>query len=164
MEQAEYRSRIRAEAALLRAAALDAGAQTQVPTCPGWTVKRLVQHLGRVFDMVVAVLRAADPHTPPPRIEWPAGDFETLLAGLDTRLSTMLDLLTSTDPAARVWNFSPTAPRTAAFWSRRMAHEVTVHRIDAQAAAGTDTAVDPGFAADGIDEVLTRHIQRRTDA
>ncbi|MGH4023367.1 MAG: mycothiol maleylpyruvate isomerase, partial [Pseudonocardiaceae bacterium] len=42
--------------------------------------------------------------------------------------------------------------------------EVTVHRIDAQAAAGTDTAVDPGFAADGIDEVLTRHIQRRTDA
>ncbi|HEX4102000.1 MAG TPA: hypothetical protein VHY21_15900 [Pseudonocardiaceae bacterium] len=33
--------------------------------------------------------------------------------------------------------FSLTAPKTAAFWSRRMAHEVTVHRIDAQAAAGS---------------------------
>ncbi|HEX2300702.1 MAG TPA: maleylpyruvate isomerase family mycothiol-dependent enzyme, partial [Pseudonocardiaceae bacterium] len=164
MEQADYHFRIRTEAALLQAAARNAGAQAPVPTCPQWSVQRLVQHLCRVFDMVTAVLRATDPQTPPPRIERPAGDFETLLAGLDTRLDTMLDLLTSTDPAAGVWNFSPTAPRTAAFWSRRMAHEVTVHRLDAQAAAGTDTAVDPGFAADGIDEVLTRHIQRRTDS
>lgn len=164
MEQAEYRSRIRTEAGLLRAATLDAGAQTQVPTCPGWTVQRLVQHVGRVFDMVIAVLRAADPQTPPPRIEQPTGDFETLLAGLDTRLGTLLELLTSTDPAAGVWNDSPTAPRTAAFWSRRMAHELILRRIDAQAAAGTETAVDPGFAADGIDEALTWHIQRRTDA
>lgn len=162
MEVAQYQSRIRDETGLLRAAAADAGANTPVPTCPDWTVQRLVQHVGRVFDMVIAVLRAADPQTPPPRIEQPAGDFETLLAGLDDRLGTMLELLTSTDPAAGAWNFSPTAPRTAAFWSRRMAHEVTVHRIDAQAASGTDTAVDPGFAADGIDEVLTRHIQRRT--
>src|SRR5262249_7231562 len=74
-----------------------------------------------------------------------------------------LQLLASTDPAAPAWNFTPTAARTAAFWSRRIAHEVTVHRIDAQAAAGTDSPVDPDFAADGVDEVLTRHIQRHTD-
>src|SRR5262249_5651032 len=54
--------------------------------------------------------------------------------------------------------------KTAAFWTRRMAHEVTVHRIDIQAAASINSTVDPDFAADGIDEVLTRLIQRRTDA
>lgn len=164
MELSHYQSRIRTEAGLLRAAALDAGADTPVPTCPGWTVQRLIQHVGRVFDMATAVLRAADPQALPPRIERPTGEFDTLLAGFDDRLSTLLDLLAATDPATPVWNFSPTAPRTAAFWSRRMAHEVTMHRIDAQAAAGTDAGVDPSFAADGVDEVLTRHIQRRTDA
>lgn len=161
--QVQYQSRIRAEAAALRAAAVQAGAHAPVPTCPDWTVHRLMQHLARVFDMVLAVLRAADPQSPPPRIERPTGDFDALLAGFDTRLEALLDALASTDPGTGVWNFSPTAPRTAAFWSRRMAHEITVHRIDAEAAAGTDTAVDPGFAADGVDEVLTRHLQRRTD-
>jgi hypothetical protein len=42
--------------------------------------------------------------------------------------------------------------------------QVTVHRIDAQAAAGTDSVVDADFAADGVDEVLTWMIQRRIDA
>ncbi|MGH4016637.1 MAG: DinB family protein [Pseudonocardiaceae bacterium] len=163
MEQAEYQSRIRTEAGLLRTAAVDAGADTPVPTCPDWPVQRLIQHVSRVFDMVVAVLRAADPDAPPPRVERPTGEFDTLLAGFDDRLSTLLDLLAATDPGTPVWNFSPTAPRTAAFWSRRMAHELTVHRLDAQAAAGTDSGVDPDFAADGVDEVLTRIIQRRTD-
>lgn len=163
MTPVEYQARIRAEAQTLRAAAVQAGAHAPVPTCPDWTAHRLIQHLVRVFDMVLTVLRAGDPQSPPPRIERLTGDFDAQLAGFDTRLNLLLDGLASTDPGTGAWNFSPTAPRTAAFWSRRMAHEVTVHRIDAQAAAGTDSAVDPGFAADGVDEVLTRHIQRRTD-
>ena len=49
-----------------------------------------------------------------------------------------------------------------------MAHETTVHRIDAQAAAGVtpsdqDARVDPEVAADGVDEVLRWLIQRWTD-
>ncbi|MGH3795615.1 MAG: maleylpyruvate isomerase N-terminal domain-containing protein [Pseudonocardiaceae bacterium] len=164
MELAEYQSRIRAEAGLLRATALSAGADTPVPTCPDWTVQRLTQHVSLVFDMVITVLRAADPDSPPRRVERPAADFGTVLAGFDDRLVTLLDLLAATDPEMPVWQFTPTAPCTAAFWFRRMAHEVTVHRLDAQAAAGIDSAVDPGFAADGVDEVLTRLLQRRTDA
>jgi uncharacterized protein (TIGR03083 family) len=163
VELSEYQSRIRTEAGLLCTCAVSAGTNTAVPTCPGWTVQRLIQHVSRVFDMVITVLRAADPQSPPPRIERPDGDFDALLAGFDDRLATLLDLLATTDPGTPVWHFTPTAPRTAAFWSRRTAHEVTMHRIDAQAAAGTDSAVDPGFAADGVDEVLTRQLQRRTD-
>lgn len=163
MEPAEYQSRIRTEGALLRAAAVDAGAGTPVPTCPEWTVQRLIQHLSRGCDWYVAVLRAADPGSPPPRVERPTGDFDTLLAGFEERLGTLLHLLEATDPGTPAWNFSPTAPRTAAFWFRRAAHELTVHRLDAQAAAGTDSGVQPEFAADGVDEVLTRLIQARTD-
>jgi uncharacterized protein (TIGR03083 family) len=136
-------------------------ADTPVPTCPGWPVQRLIQHVGRVFDMVIRVLRTADPQSPPTRVEPPPGD---VFAVFDDRLATLLDVLATTDPVTPAWHISPTAPKTAAFWSRRMAHEATVHRIDAQAAAGTDSAVDPDFAADGVDEVLTRLIQQHTDA
>lgn len=158
---ADYQSRIATEAGLLRATAISLDADTPVPTCPGWTVRRLIQHLGRVFDMVIRVVRTADPQSPPGRLEPAPGD---VLTAFDDRLATMLELLEATDPATPAWHFSPTAPKTAAFWSRRMAHEVTVHGIDMHAAAGTDSAVDPDFAADGIDEVLTRFIQRRTDS
>ena len=160
VELAEYQSRIATEAGLLRAAAMSVDVDTPVPTCPGWTVQRLIQHVGRVFDMVIRVLRTADPQSPPTRVEPPPGD---VFVGFDDRLATLLDLLTATDPATPAWHIAPTAPKTAAFWFRRMAHEVTVHRIDAQAAAGTDSGVDPYFAADGVDEVLTRLIQQNTE-
>jgi uncharacterized protein (TIGR03083 family) len=161
VELADYQSRIALEAGALRAVAMSLPADTPVPTCPGWTVQRLIRHLGRVFDMVIRVVQTADPHSPPPRLEPPPGDPVALF---DERLPTMLDVLATTDPATPVWHFTPTAPKTAAFWSRRMAHEVTVHRIDAQAAAGTESAVDPDFAADGVDEALTRLITQNTDA
>jgi hypothetical protein len=124
-------------------------------------VHQLVQHLGRVFAMVIRVLQAADPQSPPGRVEPAPGETFGIF---DHQLASMLELLAVTDPATPVWHFTPTAPKTAAFWSRRMAHEVTVHGIDMQAAADTNSAVDPDFAADGIDEVLTRLIQRPTDA
>ena len=160
MELTSYQARIALEAELLRALAISLEANTPVPTCPGWTVQRLLQHVGWVFDMVIRVVRAADPQSPPSRAEPPPGD---LLAVFDDRLATMLDVLATTDPATPVWHFTPTAPKTAAFWSRRVAHELTIHRIDAQAASGTETAVDPDFAADGVDEVLTRLIAAHTD-
>ncbi|MGH3943670.1 MAG: maleylpyruvate isomerase N-terminal domain-containing protein [Pseudonocardiaceae bacterium] len=164
MELAEYQSRIATEAGLLRAVAVSAGADAPVPTCPGWTVQRLVHHVGRVFDMVIRVVQAADPESPPKRVEPPPGESLAAFDVFDDRLASLLDLLATTDPTTPAWHFTVTAPRTAAFWSRRMAHEVTVHRIDAQAAAGTGSAVPADFAADGIDEVLTRLIVRHTDA
>lgn len=161
MELVGYQARIALEAELLRALAMSLEANTPVPTCPSWTVQRLLRHVGRVFDMVIRLVQAADPQSPPARVGPPPGDVGSLF---DDRLATMLDVLATTDPATPAWNFTPTAPKTAVFWSRRVAHEVTMHRIDAQAAAGTEAAVDPDFAADGVDEVLTRLIAVHTDA
>jgi len=67
VEFADYQSRIATEAALLRAAAVSVSSDTSVPTCPGWTVQRLLQHVGRVFDMVIRVVQTADPLSRPAR-------------------------------------------------------------------------------------------------
>ena len=66
------------------------------------------------------------------------------------------------------------APETPAFspypgfattvgdWTRRMAHETAIHRLDAESAFedGPATRFSPGFANDGIDEFLTYLIPR----
>jgi uncharacterized protein (TIGR03083 family) len=51
-----------------------------------------------------------------------------------------------------VWTM--TGLRPAGFWVRRRAHEAAVHLADAQLAAGRDVDLDPGLAADGVDEWL----------
>jgi MDMPI C-terminal domain len=47
-------------------------------------------------------------------------------------------------------------------WARRQAHETSMHRVDAELASGqTPTRFKPGFAADGISELLECFITRR---
>ena len=63
----------------------------------------------------------------------------------------MLDALSAAEPDDPAWGFA--GDMTAGFWQRRMAHETTVHRVDAEHGAGTDVAAIPGdVARDGIDE------------
>src|SRR3712207_6124296 len=50
-------------AALREAAALDLTAA--VPGCPGWTVRELVEHHGRVQRFFAAVVRAGEAEGPP---------------------------------------------------------------------------------------------------
>ena len=57
------------------------------------------------------------------------------------------------DPGAPAWNWAPQA-KTASFWHRRMAHEISMHRWDAEAAAGRPMPIETKLAADGVSEVL----------
>jgi hypothetical protein len=61
--------------------------------------------------------------------------------------------LTAVDDDAPVWNFSA-YPDVGRFWPRRQAQETAVHRWDAQRAVGEPEPIEPGLAADGIDELL----------
>jgi len=48
-------------------------------------------------------------------------------------------------------------------WARRQAHETAIHRVDAQLTAGiVPSHWPPAFAADGIDELLTLFVPRRS--
>ena len=59
------------------------------------------------------------------------------------------------DPDRPVYSFSPNHQR-AGFWPRRMAHETTMHRVDAEQAVGQTVApIPPTVAVDGIDEAFS---------
>ena len=67
-----------------------------------------------------------------------------------------------------VWNWVDGGPGPARFWFRRTAHEIVVHRADAEGGGrriGTSRVEPAELASDGIDEFLHfLHMRSRTDA
>jgi uncharacterized protein (TIGR03083 family) len=137
------------------ASLIDGGDLTrQVPTCPEWTLRQLTTHVGRAHRWAAQIVstRAAAPpefrQVPDGKLPAdPAGHARWLRAGAE-RLLAALDEAGS----ERVWTHL--GPGPASYWARRMAHETAVHRADAQLALGQRPVIDPGVAADGIDEWL----------
>lgn len=168
MEHASCLDQVERQAAALRAAAVAAGPDAPVPTCPEWTVRSLVRHIARVHSWVDNALRA-DPHDESVPRERPPDGWDDVLPWWDERLAAMLGTLRAVGPDAPAWVFHPDAPRSAAFWARRQAHETAIHRLDAEhAAVGSDRAdavpslvFDPELAADGIDELLVLMVPRK---
>lgn len=64
----------------------------------------------------------------------------------------LMSVLGAVDPDEPRWTFGP--DRRAAFWFRRAAQELGVHRWDVESATGDPAPLDPDLAADGIDEML----------
>ena len=144
---------LRADSPVLQEALAQAGPDAAVPSCPGWTCADLVEHLTGVLHRVRAhaprgVTSRPEQDPEPPRPEWPAA-----LDGLHRELTGTIETLEALDADLPAWNFAPQAKK-AGFWHRRMAHEISVHRWDAEAAAGRPTPVEAKLAADGISEVL----------
>jgi uncharacterized protein (TIGR03083 family) len=115
-----------------------------VPTCPGWTMTDLADHVSGVFAFATASLLAADGVRPPRPT-----DVEPVTDALEVLLAT----LAAVDPAA----MRPTllGPRPAAWWRRRLHHEMAVHRLDAMPDADPSAWISPDCALDGIDEYVT---------
>lgn len=134
--------------ALLAAARRDLRAP--VPSCPGWDVETLVAHVARIYTYVAQQARSAErvPDDPPV----PGG--EALLDFFAEAHAALLLVLRETPTDAAAWNWSRSAPDTAAFWRRRMAMETTVHRWDAQSAAGTPDPIPAWLACDGVCEMI----------
>ena len=136
----------------LAAAAEVAGLASPVAACPGWSVADLVWHTGEVFWFWGDVVehRWTDPsdYVEPDR----PGEAE-LLDWYRASVDRTLAILTAADPREVVWSWAP-GGGTAAWVSRRMAHEAAVHRGDAEDAAGSGWAVESVLASDGVDEFL----------
>lgn len=149
---AQFLESVRKDSDALAAAARK-GLDTAVPSCPGWTVRDLVIHTGRVHhgkEMVVRQgLRDSDV-----KFEEPTGDVVEWFVDGATRL---VDTLASKDPGDPAWSWHP-PDQTVGFWQRRMAQETVIHRVDAELANGPVTAIDPLIAADGVDEALNVYI------
>ncbi|MGR6966200.1 maleylpyruvate isomerase family mycothiol-dependent enzyme [Geodermatophilus sp. URMC 61] len=128
------------------------GLQALVPWVPAWTIRDLVGHLGAVHRWATAIVRAGTTERPAAPPQPPDhGLLDWYAAGLTDLLRALRD----TPPDAPAWHMSPAAERTVGSWVRRQAHELAVHRMDLEVAAGRPvTAVDPELAEDGADEVL----------
>jgi uncharacterized protein (TIGR03083 family) len=147
----------------------------EVPACPGWRVRDLLKHLGHVHRWAAGYLTdgltqiVGEPSEEVILSQGP-GDGE-LPGWFREGHAALVRAIETADPGLECWSFL-SAPSPLAFWARRQAHETAIHRADAEQAAsraGLDAAgggppFEPGFAADGVDELimgfLARNIRR----
>jgi uncharacterized protein (TIGR03083 family) len=118
-----------------------------VPSCPGWTVRDLVAHLGNVHAWAEQIVRANDPDLDDVD---PEGDLASWYAERADRLRATL---AAVDPDRPTWNFVG-RNAIASFWIRRQLHETTMHTVDLDLARGSAPQVDPGVADDGVLETF----------
>jgi uncharacterized protein (TIGR03083 family) len=156
LQTAEHMVRLRAEGALFTQAATAAGLDAAVPTCPGWRVRDLVRHLGGVHRWATSYIVTGNPSPSSEKadVQYFAaiGDAELLPAYLSAH-ATLVEALAGASPDLACWAFLA-ASSPLAFWTRRQAHETTIHRVDAEIAAGMPSSCAADFSADGIDELL----------
>lgn len=153
----EYLEHLRRESVRFREVLTDTDPATSVPSCPDWTAEDLLWHLGGVqhWWTHVVVHRPASPeddgYVEPQR---PQG-HDRLLAFFDEWSQKLDRALVEAGPDQPCWTWSRRdLDQTTGFVFRRQAHEALIHRLDAELAAGTVTALDPLLAADGVEECL----------
>jgi len=139
--------------------AVTADPAARVPTCPEWTLRQLVTHVGRAHRWAAAIVaaRAAEPipfrEVPDGRLPDDPAERPAWLREGAARLAAAITAAAATaGGGAPVWTHL--GPGPASYWARRMAHETAVHRADGQIAVGTRPVIDPVIAADGIAEWL----------
>lgn len=123
-----------------------------VVTCPDWTIAELLKHTGRIHRWAGAMVRDLAPR------RYGKEDFELNLPQrpedypqwLAAGAGPLVAALRAADPAAPVWVWG--ADPHVRWWSRRMLHETTIHRADAELTLGRAPGVAAGVAIDGIAE------------
>jgi uncharacterized protein (TIGR03083 family) len=126
----------------------------RVPTTPDWSVADLARHIGGIHrwaTSMVSVLSSERISASKLNLDIPE-DASALPAWVLAGAEPLVAALRSADPDAPMWAWG--SDKHARFWSRRMIHETTVHRADAEFAAAYDPKIEPAIAVDGIDEFL----------
>lgn len=149
LEPQRYLAAIDADTDRLLALA-ERGLKEQVPSCPGWDVAEVVWHVAVVYEHKARVI--ADNAWPDP---WPPSDFDGReeIGFLRDAKADLMRTFADHSSDEETTTFSPD-DNTVAFWIRRMAHEVAVHRYDAELAHQDPTPIAEDLALDGVDENL----------
>jgi uncharacterized protein (TIGR03083 family) len=128
-----------------------------VITCPDWTVRDLVAHVGGLHRWSAALVASgvvAETWRSSLPLHYP-GDAASLEAWRDWLTAGAADAcrtLAAAEPATAVWAWG--ADQHARFWRRRMLFETAIHRIDLDLTRGRAAELPPGVAVEGIDELL----------
>jgi uncharacterized protein (TIGR03083 family) len=154
-EHERYCSAVAAEIARLAEAVDGADPATPVPSCPGWTIATLLKHVGTVHRWAEHIVR----HRAEARVSQRdvTLDLPVAESGYPAWLASgagpLVATLRAADPDSPIWAWGP--DHRAHWWSRRMLHETTVHRADAEIAVGRTPHIEQDVAVDGIGEFLT---------
>jgi len=152
----KYAAEIEASTAGLAEILAEHDLSLPIPTCPEWTLRQLVTHVGRAQRWAAEIARtrsAVDiPFREVPDGKLPADRAEQgawLRAGAARIVGAVREA-----GSDLVWSF--TGPVPAGYWLRRMGHETLVHRADAQLAVGAEPepVIEAEVAVDAIDEWL----------
>ncbi|MDT4999372.1 MAG: hypothetical protein QOK12_1477 [Mycobacterium sp.] len=152
-----HRAEITTQASLLAGHLDDADVTVPVPSCPGWNVSQLCRHVdgGLRWANEIVATRAAEP--PPQEALRDLSDATNAdAAGIAVALREAAAALSATlhgaGPGAQMW--CPVPGGGAAFYARRFAHEIAIHRADAALAMGIPFELDADVACDGVEEWL----------
>ncbi len=131
-----------------------------VPTCPQWTLRGLVEHVGRTQHWVTSMVEervSAPSQLPTSFAALPAEQrawAPWLAEGAERLVAACVDAGTD----APVWNPSRGARTGTRFWLRRVLAEVIIHHAGAAATAELACELDAELAAD----VITEHLAMMT--
>ena len=151
-----YVDHLLADADRIVAAIAEGDLTAPIAACPGWDVRRLVEHLGVIHRWAQhCALHAAPPTDTDP---FEPGDRD-LGEWFREGATAIAETLRGLDPDAPTWH-PFTVARVGRVWPRRQAHETAVHRWDVQAALGRPDPIDAELASDGIDEYFEIAVPR----
>ena len=133
-----------------------------VPHCPGWDTAELVRHQGGIFTWMATIVTGCERVSRRDLAPAPAESAE-LPGWYLGNLDHAMEVLRSADSQSATWTFSSTGDLRVAWWHRRLAVEVAIHRFDAEhaigAADGKQAApLDGAVAAAGIEEFITEFL------
>lgn len=127
-----------------------------VAGCPGWDLTELAAHLAGTHRWARnAVVEGELRRDPTP----PLIDRAVVVGWYRSSADGLLDALRET-PGDAVCPTFLSSDGTVAFWLRRQAHELAVHRYDAERAADRQPVLDSELSADGVSEVLEVFLPR----
>jgi uncharacterized protein (TIGR03083 family) len=155
-----YLAHIEADAERFAAAVRTGDLGAPIAACPGWDLRRLTSHMGVVQRWAThCAIHVAAPESRDAFQPDPAATADELADYLIAGSAALTAALAAIEPDAPTWHPFP-FEQVAGVWSRRQAHEISVHRWDAEHAVGTTTPIDPELASDGVDEHLELMLPR----
>ncbi len=138
-----------------RIAELAADTDPHAPV-PGtaWTLDDLLRHVALIHRWVRTMVEQQAPARIDQRtIELDVPADWSAVSGWFVRNGTeLVAALRAADPEAPMYSWA--ADKSVGFWIRRMLHETTIHRTDAEAAAGVTGRIEPAVAVDAVDDLL----------
>jgi uncharacterized protein (TIGR03083 family) len=127
-----------------------------IAACPGWDVRELVLHLGKVHRWAEEAARTVGR---PMSTSVPPDADRDLAAWIRDGGEQLVTTLQQIPADAPTWHPFPVA-MVAGVWARRQAHETSIHRWDVEKATGAAAPIDAELASDGIDEYFELGLPR----